>query len=134
MIRKAIKNAKKTDINEIIFYLKSQYSDGENQVVFIQSSRGIHFLEKTLEGLKAISKYVNESGNMSLKNNTLFGEWLSNARSRYKSIRKKNLPTRLKKWVHKECGIGKQTIHNYINLYKLMRVAPKLNMIRVVCK
>ena len=127
---KNVKNAKKTDINEIIFYLKLQYSGDENQVVFIQSYRSMHFLEKILEEMKVISKYVKETENMSLKNN-LFGEWLSNARSRYKNIRKKDLPTPFDEWVHKECGIGKQTMHNYINLCKLMRVAPKLSGCRV---
>ena len=127
MATKNAKNAKKVDIDEIIFYLKSQYSGDENQVVFIQSYRGEHSLEE----MKAMSKYVKESKNMSLKNNTLFGELLSNARSRYKYIKNKDLPQRFDKWVHKECGIGKQTMHNYINLYKLMCVAPKLCGCRV---
>ena len=63
---------------------------------------------------------------MSLKNNTYFGEWLSNAGRRYKYIEKKDSPLQFTKWIYKECGIGKQTIYNYINLYKLMCVAPKL--------
>ena len=91
MTREAIKNvanAKKI-YNKKIFYLKPQYSGYENQVVFIQSYGGMHCLEKILEELKALSKYVKESENVSLKNNTLFGEWLSNARSCYKNIRKK---------------------------------------------
>ena len=128
---KNVKNVKKTDINEIIFHLKPQYSGIENQVVFIQSYRGEYSLEKILEKMKAISNYVKESEDMSLKNNILFGEWLANARSRYKIIRKKDLPTQFDVWVHKECEIGKQTMHNYVNLYKLMRVAPKLCGFRV---
>ena len=62
---------------------------------------------------------------MSLKNNTLFGEWLSNARSCYKYRKKKDLPQQFDKWVHKVCGIRKLTMHNYKSLYKLMCVAPK---------
>ena len=70
---KKVKNAKKTDTGETIFYLKLQYSGVENQIAFIQSYRGEHFSEEILEELKAVSKYVKESENMSLKNNTLFG-------------------------------------------------------------
>ena len=132
MIRKATKYAKKTDIAEIIFYLKSQYSGDENQVVFIQSYRGEHSSEEIFKEVKAMSKYVKESENMSLKSNTLFGEWLFNACSRYKYIKNKDSPRRFDEWVHKECGIGKQTIYNYMNLYKLMCVAPKLCDCRVI--
>ena len=78
-----------------------------------------------------MSKYVKESENMILKTNTLFGEWLLNACRRYKYIKKKDLPQRFEEWVHKECGIWKQTNYNYINLYKLMCVAPKLCGCRV---
>ena len=39
---------------------------------------------------------------------------------------KKDSPERFDEWMHKECGIGKQKTYNYIYLYKLMRVAPKL--------
>ena len=43
----------------------------------------------------AISKHIKEGENMSLKNNTLFGEWLSHAGEafrRYKYIKRKDLP------------------------------------------
>ena len=128
---KNVKSAKKTDIAETNLYLKSQYSGDENQVVFIQSYRGEHSSEEIFKELKAMSKHVKESENMSLKNNTLFGEWLFNACSRYKYIKKKDSPERFDEWVHKECAIGKQAIYNYINLYKLMYVAPKLCGCRV---
>ena len=121
---KNAKNAKKTDIDEIISYLKSQYPGDENQVVFIQSYRGGHSSEETFKELKVMSKYVKESENMSLKNNTLFGEWLLNACRPYKYI-KNDSPQRFDEWGYKECGIRKQTIYNYINLYKLMHIAPK---------
>ena len=128
---KNAKNAKKADISEIISYLKSQYSGEKNQVVFIQRYRGGHSSEEIFKELKAMSKYVKESENMSLKNNTLFGEWLSNAGRRYKYTKKKDSPERFNEWIYKECGIGKQTIYNFINLYKLMCVAPKLFGCRV---
>ena len=41
------------------------------------------------------------------------------------------LPKQFEKWVHKGCGIVKQTMYNYINLYKLMCIAPKLCGCRV---
>ena len=66
---KNVKNAKKMDIDEIIFCLKSKYSGDKNQVVFIQSYRGEHSSKKILEEMKVMSKYAKESENMSLKNN-----------------------------------------------------------------
>ena len=71
---------------------------------------------------------------MSLKNKTIFGEWLSVAGvafRRYKFVKKKNLPQRFDNWIYRECGIKKQTIYNSWNLYKLMSVAPKLFGCRV---
>ena len=64
-------------------------------------------MERILEEMKVIAKYVKETENMSLENNILFGEWLSNACSRYKYIKNKDLPKQFDKWVHKECGIVK---------------------------
>ena len=43
----------------------------------------------------------------------------------------KNLPRRFEDWMYRECGITKQTIYNYRNLYKLMRIATKLLNCRV---
>ena len=89
--KEATENGKKTDIDEIISYLKSQYSGNKNQIVFIQCYRGGHSLEEMFKELKAMSKYVQESENMSLKSNTLFGKWLSNAGRRYKYILKRKI-------------------------------------------
>ena len=47
------------------------------------------------------------------------------------NTKKKDLPQQFDKWVHKKCGIGKQTMHNYINLYELMCITPKLCGCRV---
>ena len=128
---KNVKNIKKMNIDEIIHYLKPQYSYDENQIDHIQRHSGEHFLERILEEMKVISKYVKETENMSLKNNILFGEWFLNARSRYKYIKNKDSPKQFDKWVHKECGIVKQTMYNYINLYKLVCIAQKLCVCRV---
>ena len=71
---------------------------------------------------------------MSLKNKDLIGEWLSlagKAFRRDKFIKGKDLPQRFDDWTYRECGIKKQTIYNYRNLYKLMSVAPKLLGCRV---
>ena len=90
--------------------------------------------EETSERLKAILKHIKENENMSLKNKTVFGEWLSvagKAFRRNKFIKGKNLTQRFDDWIYRECGMGKQTIYNYRNLFKLMNVAPKLLGCRV---
>ena len=107
LTRMVRKNAREINIDEIIHYLKSQYSDDENQIHLIQGYSSEHSLERTMEEMKVISKYVKETENASLKNNVLFGEWLSNAHSCYKYIKNKDLPQIFDKWVHKECGIVK---------------------------
>ena len=66
---------------------------------------------------------------MSLKNKTLFGEWLllaSKTFRRNKFIKGKNLLHRFNDWIYREREIKKQTIYNYRNHFKLMSVAPKL--------
>ena len=67
--------------------------------------------------------------NMGLRNNALFGGWIAVARMIYKRdklIEGKNLPQRFDNWMDKEFKIKKQKIYDYLNLYKLMSVAPKL--------
>ena len=78
LIRKAAtKNAKKMNIDEIIFYLKSQYStDNRNQITFIQdipSEGDVPSFEAISEDLKTFSKSMKEDENMTLKNKYLFG-------------------------------------------------------------
>ena len=72
------------NINEIISYLKSRYStDNRDQITFIQnfpSQRNVPSFEEISERLKAISKSMKEDENMSLKNKTLFGGWISVAK------------------------------------------------------
>ena len=76
------------NINEIISYLKSRYStDNRDQITFIQnfpSQRNVPSFEEISERLKAISKSMKEDENMSLKNKTLFGGWISVAKIAYK--------------------------------------------------
>ena len=66
---------------------------------------------------------------MSLRNKALFGGWILVARMVYKSdklIRRKSLPRRFDDWMYEEFKIKKQRIYDYISLYELMSVAPKL--------
>ena len=50
---------------------------------------------------------------------------------RDKLIKKKSLAERFDDWIYKEFGIRKQRIYDYINLYELMSVSPKLLNCRV---
>ena len=138
LLKPAIKDAKKMNIHEKNFYLKSRYStDNRNQITFIQgipSQGGVPSFEAISENLKAISKSMKEDENMSLKNKFLFGGWISVAAKAYrddKIIKGKSLPHRFENWIYRECKIQKQTIYNYRNLHKLMSVAPKLLNCRV---
>ena len=75
-----------------------------------------------------------KSENMSLKNKALSGSWISAAAKvfrREKNIHGENLPGRFEDWMYKECNMKKQTIYNYKNIYKLMRIVPKLMTCRV---
>ena len=121
------------NINEIISYLKSRYStDNRDQITFIKnfpSQRDVPSFEEISERLKAISKSMKENENMSLKNKALFGGWISVAKMAYKRdklIKRKDLSQRFDDWMYRDCGIKKQKIYNYNNLYELMSVAPKL--------
>ena len=71
---------------------------------------------------------------MSLKNKVLLGGWISMAARvfrREKNMRGKNLLGRFEDWMHKNCGMKKQTTYNYKNLYKLMKMTPRLTNCRV---
>ena len=138
LIRKPAMNAKETDIDGIISYLKFKYSaENRYQIAFIErypSQRDVLFFEEISERLMAISKHIKENENMSLKNKFLWGEWLLLAGKtfrRNKFIKGKNLPHRFNDSIYRECGIKKQTIYNHRNYFKLMSVAPKLLGFRV---
>ena len=64
----------------------------------------------------------------------MLGGWISitaKVSRREKNMRGENLPDRFEDWMYKNCTMKKQTIYNYKNLYKLMRIAPKLMNCRV---
>ena len=70
---------------------------------------------------------------MTLKNKVLLGGQVSTAAKvfRREKNRGKNLAGRFEDWMERESDMKKQTIYNYKNLYKLMRIAPKLMNCRV---
>ena len=74
---KNVKNAKKMDIDEIIFYLlESKYFGDEDEVVFAQnfpSVEEVPSFDGIQEELKIILKYIKDGENMSLRNKALFG-------------------------------------------------------------
>ena len=83
---------------------------------------------------KKISRSVGDVEKMSLKNKVLLGGWISMAARvfrREKNMRGKNLLGRFEDWMHKNCGMKKQTTYNYKNLYKLMKMTPRLTNCRV---
>ena len=85
--------------------------------------------EEISDYLKTFSKSIKENENMSLKNKVLMGGWISTAARAFrcnKNTLGENLPSRFEDGMYRECGLKKQTIYNYKNLYKLMRLAPKL--------
>ena len=70
---------------------------------------------------------------MTLKNKVLLGSWVSTTAKVFRRVKNigENLPGRFEDWMERECGIKKQTIYNYKNLYKLMKIALKLMNCRV---
>ena len=71
---------------------------------------------------------------MSLKNKVLLGGWISMAARafrREKNMQGENLLGRFEDWMHKNCGMKKKTTYNYKNLYKLMKMTPRLTNCRV---
>ena len=77
LVRK-VKNQKVVNIEEIIFYLKSQYLEHNSQErIFIPNipSEEPSF-EAVTDNLKTFSKSIKEDENMRLKNKSLIGGWL----------------------------------------------------------
>ena len=100
LISKTVKNAKKMNSNELVFYLKSRYlTDNRNQITVIQGipgHRDVPCFETISEELRAME----EDENMSLKNKFLFGGWISPAAKTYiydKVIKGKKLPHRFER-------------------------------------
>ena len=130
LVRK-VKNQKVVNIEEIMFYLKSQYLEHNPQDrTFIPNipSEEPSF-EAITDNLKTFSKSIKEHENMGLKNKSLIGGWLIMASNVY---RRQNLSCRgFEDWLYEKCRIKRQTSYNYRNLHKLMSVAPKLMNCRV---
>ena len=127
-----IKNEKRVNIDEIIFYLKSQYLEHNDEertfIPNIPSEENMPSFEAITGYLKTFLKFIKEDENMGLENKTLIGGWLLMASKVYK---RQNLSCRFEDWLYEECKIKRQTNYNYRNLYKLMSVAPKLMNCRV---
>ena len=118
-------------------HLKKQYEPhNEEPGAFIEdipSQEGRSFDEIAIY-LKTFSKSIKESTNMSLKNKAFMGGCISTAARVFRhdeNMLGENLPSQFEDWMYRECGIKKQTIYNYKNLYKLMKLAPKLLNCRV---
>ena len=127
-----IKNEKRVNIDEIIFYLKSQYLEHNDEertfIPNIPREENMPSFEAIIGYLKTFLKFIKEDENMGLENKTLIGGWLLMASKVYK---RQNLSCRFEDWLYEECKIKRQTSYNYRNLYKLMSVAPKLMNCRV---
>ena len=128
-----VKNyATNVKVNELIFHLKNNYlPHNEEPVPFIEditNEEDRRSFEEISNYLKTFTKSIKEGESISLKNKVLMGGWLSTVARvfrRDKNMRGENLPGRFEDWMYRECRIKKQTIYNYKNLYKLMRLAPK---------
>ena len=103
--RKA-KNQKLINIEEIIFHLKSQYSEYNLQdrtfIPNIPSQENMPSFEAITGNLQTVSKSINENENMGLKNKSLFGGWLLVATNIY---RRQNLSCRFEDWLYERCRI-----------------------------
>ena len=134
---KAVLNNDAKNVNEIFFYLKNQYlshNEGPRASIEDIPSQKDRSFQEISDYLKFFSKSIKENENMTLKNKTLMGGWISTAARvfrRDKNILGENFPGQFEDWMYRECGIKKQTIYNYKNLNKLMRLAPKLLNCRV---
>ena len=72
---------------------------------------------------------MKENENTILKNEALFGGWISVAKMAYerdKLIKKKNLSQRFDDWMYRESGIKKQKIYNFKNISEFMSIVSKL--------
>ena len=125
LIRNA-KNQKFVNIEEIIFYLKSQYLEHnpEDRTFVPNISREEPSFEAINDNLKTFLKSIKEHENMRVENKSLIGGWLLRTVNIY---RLQNLKTHCTK----KCRTKRQTSYNYRNFNKLMSVAPKLMNCRV---
>ena len=129
LVRKA-KNQKLVNIEEIIFYLKSQYLEHnpEDRTFILDIPSEEPSFEAITDNLKTFSKSIKEHENMGLKNKSLISGWLLMTAKIYKRL---NLSCRFEDWLYEKCEIKRQASYNYRNLHKLMSLAPKLMNCRV---
>ena len=129
-VRKA-KNQKFVNIEEIIFYLKSQYLEhnSEDRTFIPNIPSEEPSFEAITDNLKTFSKSIKEHENMGLKNKSLIGGWLLMAAKIYR--RQILSCRRFEDWLYEKCRIKRQTYYNYRNLNRLMSIAPKLMNCRV---
>ena len=118
-------------IDETIFYVKMQYQphnphnqEQEPLIDDVPNQEDFTFETKSVR-LKHFSRSTREVENTILKNKVLLGGWLSTAAKvfRREKNRGKDLPGRFVDWMESECGMKKQTMYNYKNRYKLMKIA-----------
>ena len=129
LVRKA-KNQKLVNIEEMIFYLKSQYLEHnpENRT-FIPDIPGEEpSFEVITSNLKIFLKSIKDHENMGLQSKSLIGGWLLMTAKIYK---RQNLSCLFNDWLYKKYGIKRQTFYNYRNLYTLMSLVAKLLNCRV---
>ena len=134
--KKSVKEVK--IVNEILCYLKNKYlphnEEQEAYIGDIPSKEEQLTFETISDSIKIFSKSIGEVENTNLKNKALLGGWISIAAKVFrheKNIRGENLPDRFEDWSYRERGMKKQMSYNYKNLYRLMKIAPKLMNCRV---
>ena len=115
------KNQKFDSIEEIVFYLKSQYlqHNAEDRTFISDILCEEPSFEAITDNLKTFFKLIKEHDNRGLKNKSLIGGWLIMAAKIY---RRENLSYSFEDWLYKNCGIKRHTSYSYRNLYrKLMK-------------
>ena len=123
------KSPKTENIDEIIFYLKSKYSEynEESKTLINNIPREEPSFEAITDYLKTFSESIKKDENMSLKNKCLFGGCILMASKVYR----KKLPHSFEDWLYSLCKIKGKVSYNYRNLFKLVSIAPKLINSRV---
>ena len=113
LARKAVlkNDATNVNVNELIFHLKKQRQPRNKELgAFIEDipSQEDRSFDEIADYLKAFSKSIKESENISLKNKTLMRGWISTAARVFrgdKNMLEENLPGRFEDWIYRECGI-----------------------------
>ena len=118
------------NLHEMIFYLKSNYSPDTEERAFIEDiSQDDKFsFEEMSDSRKNVFPISYRSRKYDAEKQNVVRRLDSKSIKvfRRKNMRGKNLSSRFDDWMFRECKIKKQSIYNYKNLYKLMRIAPKL--------